>query len=266
MLQFMVKDPSPSFKKFLPDCLAVALDYIYPVLAQRTNPDAKVAFFQFIRDAVNFRWSYFFPGFLYQAPSESGSPSPPLTEDEAEINRRLTQIFESIGHSFLQSDLELFRFNLKTLSIWNQKHQVYNRMAIDLKMFDGFMSVLIQVLARKSHDLLKEEIASNLYEMSLVDYARFWQAFLPQTLQKDFPQLNVEQREVLACKFKPRNSRPGVTTNNGMMSSRSAEGMDLSTFSINLCKFIDDLRYLHFCIDCVNSANNSSKARATAAM
>lgn len=50
MLEFMVKDPSPSFKKFLPDCLSVALDHIYPVLAKRSSPDVKLVFFQFIRD------------------------------------------------------------------------------------------------------------------------------------------------------------------------------------------------------------------------
>jgi hypothetical protein len=260
MLQFMVKDPSPAFKKFLPDCLSVALDYVYPVLAQRRDPDVKVAYFQFIRDAVNFRWNYFFPGFLYQAPPSSGSPSPPLTEDEADINRRLTQIFESIGHSFMQSDLELFRFNLKTLSVWNQKHQIYNRMAINLKMFDGFMGVLIQVLASKSHDLLKEEITFNLYEMSLVDYTRFWQAFLPQTLHKDFPQLDQEQRSALAAKFRPKVG--SFSPVSGITNSRSADGLDLSTFTVNLNKFIDDLRYVHFCIQCANSANNASKTRS----
>lgn len=245
MLQFMVKDPSTSFKKFLPDCLSVTLDHIYPILAQRTSPDVKIPFFQFVRDAVNFRWNYFFPGFLYSAPPATGSPGPPVVEEEASVSRRLYQIFESIGHSFLQSDLEVFRFNLSTLSIWNQKHQIYNRMAIDPKMLDRFMAVLIQVLARKSHDLLREEIACNLYEMSLVDYARFWQVFLQQTLQEHFPQLNSDQRLSLTGKFKPK-----TVSGNGF--SRSGEGIDLSSFSMTLYKFVDDLRYYHFCIECLS--------------
>lgn len=252
----MIKDPSPSFKKFLPDCLSVALDNIYPVLAQRTSPDMKLVFFQFIRDAVNYRWNYFFPGFLYAAPSASGSPSS-VSEEDAEISRRLYQIFETIGQSFLQSDLEVFRFNLNTLAIWNQKHQIYSRMVIDLKMFDGFMSLLIQVLASKSHDLLKEEIAFNLYEMSLVDFTRFWQVFLIQTLQKDFPVLSPDQRLFLAGKFKPKEGSSSSNT------SRSGDKIDLTGFTMSLYRFVDDLRYYHFYDECMKAANNGNNNAAT---
>lgn len=238
----MIKDPSPSFKKFLPSCLSVSLDHIYPVLAQRPSPDIKLIFFQFIRDVVNYRWNYFFPGFLY-ASTPSGSPSS-ISEDDAEVSRRLHQIFQTIGQSFLQSDLEIFRFNLNTLSVWNQKNQIYSRMTVDLKMFDGFMAVYLQVLANKSHDLLREDIAFNLYEMALVDYQRFWQVFLPQTLQKDFPTLTTEQRNSLAGKFRPKDSN---------ISRIRVDKMDLTGFTMTLYKFIDDLRFFHFHNECTNS-------------
>lgn len=190
----------------------------------------------------NYRWSYFFPGFLYAAPSASGSPSS-VSEEDAEISRRLYQIFDTIGQSFLQSssEIEAFRYNLNTLSIWNQRHQVYSRMVIDLKLFDGFMSVLIQVLSTKSHELLKEDIIFAIYEMALVDYERFWQQFLISNLQSNFPLLNNDQRLCLAGKFKPKESSGGQGTH-----GRSGDKIDLTGFNMTMTAFIDDLRYYHF--------------------
>ncbi|CAG7826253.1 unnamed protein product [Allacma fusca] len=128
MLQYMIKDPSASFKKFLPDALSICYDHIYPIISTRSSPDLKVSFFSLIRDVVIYRWSFFFPGFVLRPNAHANSKissgsqhqhshdshrsqNGPAFNNEKEITIvRINQILQSIGQSFLQSDLEVFRF------------------------------------------------------------------------------------------------------------------------------------------------------------
>jgi len=235
----MVKDPSPSLKKFLPDALAVCYDHIYPILAQRATPDLKIPFFQFVRDCLNYRWNYFFPSLVVSLP-KTGSPSStggPGNEESPmqKASNRLDQILQSVGHSFLQPDLEVFRFNLNSFSQWNEKHNMYMKLAAKPQMLNQFMTVLVQVLVQKSHDLLREEVAFVLFEMAAVNYSKFCDEFLPELLYSHFPLLNATQRSSVLDKFRKMDN---------------PQDYDLHTFSQNLSRFIDDLRFCHFYIEC----------------
>ena len=62
------------------------------------------------------------------------------------------------------------------------------------------MTVLMQVLMHKTHDLLKEEIILAIYHMANVDFGAFFKQFLPEFLSK-MEDLDANQREKLQLTF-----------------------------------------------------------------
>jgi len=226
----MVKDPSPSVKKFIGDTLGICYDHIYPVLVQRSSPDLKIPFFSLIRDTLSYRWTYFFPTLVPQA----------QTATEELIAKRLDQIIQSIGHSLQEPDLELFRYNLTTLSIWNEKHFLYSK--ISGKVVTQFMTVILQVLVGKAHELHREEMGRALHEMAAIHYVQFRTLFLSDFLQSNFPSIPHDQRNSLLTKFSGEKLQR--TTRD------ETEGIDLPSFTLVLNNFIGDLRHFNFLDEC----------------
>ena len=247
----MVKDPSPSFKKFLGDALSICYDHVYPILAQRSTPDLKIPFFSLIRDTLNYRWNYFFPTLVLH--QQNLSPNTNQQQQDLITGKRLDQILQSIGHSFLQPDLEVFRYNLESLTSWNEKHNLYTKLSSHGKIISQFMTVLIQVLVQKSHDLHREEVSRVLHEMSSIDFLEFRKSFLQEFLQSTFPSLTGEQRSTLILKFGTSESNPRVNNEN-------STSMDLPSFSLMLNQFIEDLRYFHFLIECQKHSSPEQSA------
>ena len=68
-------------------------------------------------------------------------------------------------------------------------------------MLGQFLSVLLQVLIVKSHDLLSEEIAIVVYNMASVDFDGFYSNYLPQLLT-NCDGIDDNQRTALAQNFK----------------------------------------------------------------
>ena len=68
-------------------------------------------------------------------------------------------------------------------------------------MLFHFLNVLLQVLVRRSHDLLQEEIAIALYNMASADFDKFYQRFLPEFLT-GCEGLYAEQKAELSKSFK----------------------------------------------------------------
>ncbi|XP_060560854.1 exportin-6-like [Ruditapes philippinarum] len=89
-------------------------------------------------------------------------------------------------------------------------------------MLSQFMNVLLQVLVHKSHDLLQEEIVVTIYNMASVDFDRFYSEFLPHFLT-GCDGLDNGQKHMLGQNFKVEK--------------------DLPTFTQNLQRFVNDLRY-----------------------
>lgn len=49
-------------------------------------------------------------------------------------------------------------------------------------MLSQFVTVLLQVLIHRSHNLLQEEIGVTVYNMAAVDFVGFYEKFIPQFL------------------------------------------------------------------------------------
>jgi len=254
----MVKDPSPSFKKFLDDALAICYDHVYPILAQRSSPDLKIPFFSLIRDTLNYRWNYFFPTLVLH--QQNLMLLNPTEQQQDQIPaKRLDQILQSIGHSFLQPDLEVFRYNLESLTSWNEKHNLYSKLASHGKIISQFMTVLLQVLVHKSHDLHREEVARVLHEMSSTDFPQFRKSFLYEFLQSSFPALAQEHMATLVQKF---GSSGGGGDSQAGVNNENISSIDLHTFSLLLNQFIEDLRYFHFTIECQKLSASSTDEKS----
>lgn len=78
-------------------------------------------------------------------------------------------------------------------------------------MLPQFVSVLLQVLIHKSHDLLQEEIGIAVYNMASVDFSTFFSAFLPEFLT-GCQGLDTNQKNVLGRNFKMERVRSPHST------------------------------------------------------
>ena len=60
LLRLIVSEPSAAFRRLLPAVLELALDRLYPLLAERPAPDLKVPLFELLAAVLEHNWRYFF--------------------------------------------------------------------------------------------------------------------------------------------------------------------------------------------------------------
>ena len=70
-----------------------------------------------------------------------------------------------------------------------------------------FLKVFIDVLERKSHDLLKEEIVMTVFNMAGVSFDAFFQRFLVEYLDKT-EGIDANQKSILKAAFKTETVSP----------------------------------------------------------
>ncbi|XP_052781970.1 exportin-6-like isoform X2 [Mya arenaria] len=214
ILQIIVQEPGSSFKRFLPSIINICLDYIYPTIAQRPSPDMKCVLYELLHELLLNNWRYFFKGSVLTSLNNR--------VETVENEEHFTAIMQSYGQSFLQTDIAVFRQNLESLESLNSKWKLYKKPVFYTGMQIQFMNVLLQVLVHKSHDLLQEEIVVTVYNMAAVNFERFYGEFLPQFLS-GCEGIVASQKTMLSSNFKLEK--------------------DLPTFTQDLQRFINDLRY-----------------------
>lgn len=67
-----------------------------------------------------------------------------------------------------------------------------------------FLNVLLQVLVVRSHDLLQEDIVNAVYNMASVDFALFYNKFIPAFLQ-EVNTIDYHQKETLKRNLNPEH-------------------------------------------------------------
>ncbi len=65
-----------------------------------------------------------------------------------------------------------------------------------------FLTVLLQVLVQRSHDLLREEIIVCIFNMAAVDFRSFFDHFIPNFLIQ-VVDVDNNQRAILKASFTP---------------------------------------------------------------
>ena len=130
-----------------------------------------------------------------------GAPSPMQSTNQVQHKVHFMAILQAFGQSFLQPDIMVFKQNLAALEQLNEKWKLYHKPAFVESLIEHFLTVLLQVILNKSHDLLKEEIILAIYHMATVDFNAFFKQFLPQYLT-NVMDIDDNQREKLQQCFK----------------------------------------------------------------
>lgn len=222
ILQVVVQEPGQAFKPFLPSILSLCMEQLYPIIAERPSPDVKAELFELLFQLLHHNWRYFYRSSVLASVHRDGADEP--MENQAQF----IAVMQAFGQSFLQPDIHLFKQNLGYLETLNSKHKLYHKKLFRAMMLPQFVSVLLQVLIHKSHDLLQEEIGIAVYNMASVDFSTFFSAFLPEFLA-GCQGLDTSQKNVLARNFKMER--------------------DLPSFTQSVHRLVNDLRYYRLCND-----------------
>lgn len=223
ILQLIIDENASAFKNLTPDIIQLAVHQIYPIIAQRPSPDVKESLFELLYHILCHKTRYFFP-----APVLASY----LTGDQVGVlshKDEFLAIMQAFGQAFLQPDITVFRNNLEALKSLNQKQKLYEKvykLLPDDNILFQFVTVLVQALIQKSHDLLQDEIYETTWHMASVDFQTFYEKFLPYFL-RDMNGLTPDQKNTLYHTFKNERDQP--------------------SFTQCMKDFVNDLRYFHLC-------------------
>lgn len=215
ILRLLAQQPGSAFKTLLPNIINFCLDKIYPLIAERSAPDIKTEFFELLHQLLLNNWRYFFRSNIQTRVT--------LGEDgTCENQGQFVKMMEAFGQTFTQTDITVFKQNLESLEDLNSKCKLYQKPIFSNGMLFHFLNVLFQVLVRRSHDLLQEEIAIALYNMASADFDKFYLRFLPEFLAA-CDGIIAEQKSELSKTFKMDK--------------------DLPSFTRGVHRFVSDVRY-----------------------
>lgn len=223
ILQLIIDENTAAFKNLTPDIIQLAVHQIYPIIAQRPSPDVKESLFELLHHILSHKTRYFFP-----APVLASY----LTGDQVGVlshKDEFLAIMQAFGQSFLQPDITVFRNNVEALESLNKKQKLYEKvykLLPDDNILFQFVTVLVQALIQKSHDLLQDEIYETTWNMASVDFQTFYDKFLPYFL-RDMNGLTPDQKNTLYHAFKNEADQP--------------------SFTQCMKNFVNDLRYFHLC-------------------
>ncbi|KAB0383001.1 hypothetical protein FD755_004918 [Muntiacus reevesi] len=222
ILQVVVQEPGQVFKPFLPSIIALCMEQVYPIIAERPSPDVKAELFELLFRTLHHNWRYFFKSTVLASVQRG------MAEEQMENQPQFSAIMQAFGQSFLQPDIHLFKQNLFYLETLNTKQKLYHKKIFRSTMLFQFVNVLLQVLVHRSHDLLQEDIGIAVYNMASVDFDGFFTAFLPEFLSS-CDGVDANQKNVLGRNFKMDR--------------------DLPSFTQNVHRLVNDLRYYRLCND-----------------
>ncbi|XP_068823429.1 exportin-6 isoform X2 [Capricornis sumatraensis] len=222
ILQVVVQEPGQVFKPFLPSIIALCMEQVYPIIAERPSPDVKAELFELLFRTLHHNWRYFFKSTVLASVQRG------MAEEQMENQPQFSAIMQAFGQSFLQPDIHLFKQNLFYLETLNTKQKLYHKKIFRSAMLFQFVNVLLQVLVCRSHDLLQEDIGIAIYNMASVDFDGFFTAFLPEFLTS-CDGVDANQKNVLGRNFKMDR--------------------DLPSFTQNVHRLVNDLRYYRLCND-----------------
>ena len=217
ILTFIVSEPGSTFRKFVSMTLSLCLETIFPLIADQPASEIKTSFYNLLFHTLLHNWNFFFKSNLKAFHNNNGQNS-----DDMEHREAFLGVMKAFGQSFMQTDIAVFSQNVASLEQLNQKWRLYTKPVFKKNLLADFLSVFLRALIAKTHNLLKEEIGTAVYNMSSTDFPVFFGTFIPQFLS-GVEQLDDNQRQILADSFQP------VT--------------DLPSFQGGLDRFINDLRY-----------------------
>lgn len=200
LLVLIVEQSAPVFKQFVPSCITLCLDHIYPELNSLSAPNIVSNVFHLLSSILLHKWQYFYHGTLFDC------------QPAVEHSEQLIAILQAFGHSLTQPDVTLFAQNLDSLEMLNQKWKLYHKELFRDQFLGLYLTVLLNTLINKSHALLAEDIAAAIFNMASVDFHTFYYSFIPVFLSQ-LDGLDSCQREFLQRNMQLEKDLPSFVQN-----------------------------------------------------
>ncbi|XP_054270762.1 exportin-6-A isoform X2 [Macrosteles quadrilineatus] len=214
LLVLIVEQASGIFKQFIPSCVTLCLDHIYPAVYNSPNSNIKPCLFHLLYSILLHKWQYFYSGSVADG------------EPELQNGHQLAAILQAFGESLMQNDITLFSQNLQALEILNLQWKLYQRELFRTQFLPEYLTLLLNTLILKTHALRADEIATAIYNMATVDFETFYLFFLPHFL----------------------DHTTGLDSNQRMVLRRNMKAdQDLPTFIQNVHRLANDIRCYRLC-------------------
>ncbi|XP_046680832.1 exportin-6-A isoform X2 [Homalodisca vitripennis] len=214
LLVLIVQQASGVFKQFIPSCVTLCLDHIYPAIYNSPNSNIKPCLFHLLSSILLHKWQYFYMGTVADG------------EPELQNGHQLAAILQAFGESLMQNDITLFSQNLQALEILNLQWKLYQRELFRTQFLPEYLTLLLNTLILKTHALRADEIATAIFNMASVDFETFYLFFLPHFL----------------------DHTTGLDSNQRMVLRRNMKAdQDLPTFIQNVHRLANDIRCYRLC-------------------
>ena len=166
---------------------------------------------------------HFFPNNVLSAMVSGGRSDGGSAPGDAMANEgQFRDILQMFAVSFSGRDIAVFKANLASLQLVNERCRLYSKAMFRTEMRFHFLRVFFEVMLAKSHQLLNDDICTAVYSMASTDFESYFGVFLPQFLES-CADLSPEQKAKVGS---------GVKTDT-----------DLPTFMRSLGQFIKDIAY-----------------------
>ena len=198
ILQLVVKETDVTFRRFIDNALVLCMDHIYPLISEKSTSDIKGPLYQVLHNVLLHNWRHFFKSSAVRSLLGSPSQSP---QSQGQNQAQFLAIMQAFGQSFLQSDITVFKQNLIALEEINSRWKLYHKPVFTQNLIINFLTVLVQVLVNNSHNLLREEITTCIFNMANVDFDAFFNQFLTGFVSNQ-SDLDDNQKTALKSSFK----------------------------------------------------------------
>ncbi|KAK9752797.1 Exportin 1-like protein [Popillia japonica] len=263
ILQLIVEAPGNSYKSFLPGILQLCLQNVYPVLICQANkqPDVIIALLRLLYSMLLYRWNYFYISQvrLGHSPGCSDTLQGP---DNPQQPEQLLAVLRVFGQSLLQPDINIFKTSLNSLEDLNSKWKLYHKALFQDQLLSQFLTVLIQTLLDKTHNLLTEDILQAIYNLAAVNFSIFFSTFLHNLLTEDILQaiynLAAVNFSIFFSTFLPnflRNTDCLTQEQYESLQQNFKKDTDMPTFVQNLQRFVNDVSCYRTCNSSLPSGN-----------
>jgi hypothetical protein len=191
LLISIVEEGSGRFIMLTDRIIMICRDVIYP----HVRPDDKFGlellpeYYKLMYSILHFNWKYFFDINILVS-IDHGNAKP---RGEQSV-RDFCFILECFLRSFQSLDITIFGENLKLMRELDRIRKLFSRELFIKTMLGAFLGSFFTVLINKTHNLLRDDIISIMFEMNVASgWTIFEQAFLPSFVNEQ-SQLNNDQK------------------------------------------------------------------------
>ncbi|XP_077286482.1 exportin ellipsoid body open [Arctopsyche grandis] len=184
VLQVGVEGGSLANSTALEEVLTMCLEHILPLVqGNDTDTDVVYALFDLFGSILLNRWQHFYSSCVRQGWSPVG---PEGAGDGAQTDHlsHFCAIMRAIISSFTCDNIEVARLNFRTMDFLNIRYKLYTKLAFQQELYGHTLGILLRILLQRTAvgTLLQEEVVTTCYNLAAIDFAAYFNTFLPSFL------------------------------------------------------------------------------------